>query len=129
MNCLVADNFKVNEKIEYSIRMNIYVELRNKINSSDCMDTGYMICEYIKEYLPDKDDVVFYLHESCMNEDIEDDFELKILCTFHIESYDCLEENVIDCFLNSIPNDISNISDNIVPTDELNVYIHECLRN
>lgn len=129
MNCHVAENFNANEKIEYSIRMNIYVELKNEIDTSESMDMGYKICMYIKEHLPNKDDVVFYLHESCMNEDIEDYFELKILCTFYIKSNDCLEQNVIDCFLDSIPNDISNISDNIVPTDELNVYIHECLRN
>ena len=129
MNCHVAENFNTNEKIEYSIRMNIYVELRNEIDSSECMDMGVMICTYIKEDLVVNENVEFYVHESCMNEDIEDEFELKILCTFHIQSDDCLEQNVIDCFLKSIPKDITNISNNIVPTDELNVYIHECLRN
>lgn len=115
------------KKVEYAIKMNIYIEVKNEFNYDECTDIGYQVCEYIKENLPNKEDVNFSLHESVMNEDVEN--ELKILCTYFIESDMCSEEEVLSYFLDSLPDDISSLNDNIIPTDNLNVQVHQYIKN
>lgn len=121
----VIESVDTNEKIEYSVKMHIYVNLREQIGSNDCMNMGYTICEYIKEMLPDEDNVEVYVHESCINEDVEDSFELKVLCTFYFQICNVNEEMVLDRFVSLLPKDISNINDNIVATDDINIQIHQ----
>lgn len=114
-------------KTEYAIKFNIYIEVKNGFDYKEFTDIGYQICEYIKENLPNKENVNFSLHESIMNEDVEN--ELKILCTYFIESDIGSEEEVLNYFLDSLPDDISCLNDNIIPTDDLNIQVHECFKN
>ena len=114
-------------KTEYAIRMNIYIEVNTPFDYNECTNIGYQICEYIKEHLQGNEEVNFNLHESSMNEDVEN--ELKLLCTYFIESDISNEEELLSSFCHSLPSDISCIHNNITPTQDLNITIHQCDKN